>query len=422
MSVEGGSSSGGGNGDNVVDVEVETESAPASARSSKKNGKAEPAPPNKGDVSTEHSELVEWLTKLWTEEEEDLKPPGMKGKKYYKIFPERLELWTAQNRKGKAHKLSMIRPPTLYRKNQAEPSRGDLVHYANTVFRDSQQNCTALGKRQLYVLYAYQMGLADDAVSIFGIPLEPKGLPDGAGNGVGSGADESFDVDEETLGAPGVLKVMLTLVREMATQNRYLHKATLESYQDALDRQAAENQQLRDAIKGSFTQQLESYKAMQQLLNEDAQRRINQRYAEVGAKALEQTTDILLALLPGTINRIAGKELVPTKTSAASVVVANFIRSVSNEQAKKAFGFQGDDMPRLEPPDCIFTREQSDLLAAVAQCLVPADRLRVLGPGGEHQITGEQFVRAKAVFDEKQLTPLGDIFSQIMAEPPLPDR
>lgn len=363
-------------------------------------GKKE-APGRRVEPHVPLAHVMEFLLSLWVKENDP--PPGTRGK-VYKLYPERIELWTGRNRKGKLDRMSPVRVPFhSFKANGAEPTREEHAAMANQLAYVAQQHCNALHRTQLYLAVAYQFGSGDDMIGCCPIRREPDNGP----SATASDMDDPFGIDgaDDAIGAGPqamMFRTWLAMMAQAHEHTRFALQAGMQAIDRANQRLSEDNALLRGAVHGAFDQQLASYKAMQQLYDGDAERKVKLRYAEVGAGALEQTSNLIFAMLPGAINRIAGKEIVQVSPkSVESAVLADFLQSVSDDEAKAAFGYQGDSAPRLSPPECIFTREQSNLLAAIAAQHAPPDQIDRLLHGGDLEITLDQMGRAKSLFGQK---------------------
>lgn len=335
----------------------------------------------------------------------------------------RLEIRTLRNRGGTLDRLTPLRGPITYGPEAQPPQREETVALTNEIISLMQNNCNALRKPQLYGVIAYEHGSADDMLGVFTIHLKPKEDPrDGDhGDGDGSMMLSGMGEGDEMSFPPGPLGMMLkySLMQNQQSleDRRAFIKDNRELTRDVLDALVDMNEKKDKLIADVFDQRVRLMEAMEKLTSQAEDRRLKARWNEVGVNVAERGAEVIIGLLPPMINRMAGKEVVQTRTSIESVVLSNFIKSVTKEQAREAFGVQGNDesgnpLPRYA--NAIFTEDQGALFAAIAQCQAPPEKLDDFLPGGALAISMEQMQRAQALFEPAQLWPLGDLIQQRM--------
>ncbi len=345
-------------------------------------------------------DLVAWFDKLWGD-----------GRALQLV-----ELRLTRHRKGVFDRLTKL-DQVVYPASSKAPGREALNELSNWLVQRAQGNCNAIGKKQLYGVFAYHTGSADDNVGAFILNLSPTERPGGDAGG-GGGEDDGHEGggEDDVFGSTPLsptLRFMLEQSRDSLADRRFIIKDSREAMEALLERLAGENARLSTMVRDGFNQMIEMTKTHQQLLNQDQERKLRARWTEVGVGAAEKTVETVMNLLPVAVNRMTGKETVPTRNSLESVVVSTFIKSVTPEQAKVAFGIQGEGMPVL--PNAIFTSAQAELLGAIAACQVPADQVDAFLPGGPLEITSDQFAKAQSLFGMEQLFPLGDLFRSRMS-------
>jgi hypothetical protein len=332
-------------------------------------------------------------------------------------YPQKIEVWTIRNSKGKIHRLTQIRPAVIYSPTSKEPTQEEVVKLANEIFHDAQRHCNSFGKQQSYGVIPYQFGSGDDYVCVYGITFKPtEMLIMGRGkDSVGRDDDDvrgaSYD-DEDDSGLGGgpqarLLAYSLKQNEIALADSRFVLREALELVKDSAEALRAENESLRQQRKEADLRQLDMIKLQQDLLDRSKERELKARWSEVGVGTAEKTVDMGLSMLPAIVNRFSGKEVVPTKNSMESIIVANFIKSITPEQARAAFGYAGEGQPPV--PDAIFSLPQGALFSAIAAQQVPGDRIDDFLEGGALEITGEQLMKAQALFSMEQLFPLGDL-------------
>lgn len=345
-------------------------------------------------------DLVEFLLSFWGENKR----------------VQRIEVRMLRQRKdGGVDRLTPVRNAYTFQPTAPPPSQSDIVSMANEIMRDLQNHCNALQKKQLYGVCPYDTGSGDDVLAVHLIRCFPKENPNE------SGADATVEGDIVDLSGDGaftsgaigmMLKYSLEQNRQSLEDRRYFIKTNRELVESTNEHLIEMNEKMARLVGEGFDRQVNMMKATEALLSEDHKRRLSARWTEVGVNAAEKTADMVLGLLPPMINRMAGKEVIQTKTSIESSVVSQFIASVTPEQAREAFGYQGEGQPRYA--GCIFSEAQGSLLAQIAKCQVPAERIDDLLPGGPLEIVTAQQERARSTFDMAQLWPLFDIIQQRM--------
>jgi hypothetical protein len=344
--------------------------------------------------------FVEFLLSLWSQN----------------TVPQKIEVWTVRNSKGKIHRLSQIRPPVVYPPTSKEPTQEELVELSNRILYDAQRNCDVLGKQQTYGVIPYQFGSGDDYICVWPITLKPKERI--LGGSRSEGLDGGLDDDDDDMSGLGggaqarLLTYSLKQNEQSLADRRFLMHEVLEIVRDSNEQLRAENESLRRQLESMHKQSLENIKLQQELLDRSQERKLKARWSEVGIGTVEKTVETGLAMLPPLLNRLSGKEVVKTSESMESIIVANFIKSITPEQARTAFGYQGEGMPSL--PDAIFTNDQAALFGAIAAKQLPGDKVDEFLPGGKLEITGDQLMRAQQCFTPEQLYPIGDLIRSRM--------
>lgn len=341
--------------------------------------------------------LVDWLESMWGPD--------------FSIT--RLEIRQARERNGHIERLGPIRPPIQFRPDQPQPGRQQLVTLANEIVGSCQATTDAVGKKKLYCVVAYQFGASDDYAGIYPLRCTPKENPHEEPEHAYSFSGE--DGPQYPTGPLGATLQFADSQSRQALEDRrfFLHKFV--ELTEAVTGHLAERADRQDRmIDSMFGRQLQLMETTEKLLDRDNERKIRARWAEVGVGAAERGVEMVLGLAPPIVNRLVGKDVVPATTSIERTTAANFIRSVTPEQARAAFGFQGEGQPPLE--DCIFTKAQGGLLMAVAAGKEPGERIYELAPGSGSPIaiSMEQVSKAQGVFPPEQAWPLFDLFQQRM--------
>ena len=352
------------------------------------------------------SDFFEWLEKLWED-----------GQR-----PDAIEIRTANGRVGRFQYGPPVVRPKEWKPNAPRPTREQIVALSNEFLNAAQLNCNGLGTGQRYAVLVRNFTKSEGYYCVFMLKMKPNlSLPfegdgsDGGGGGIGGDGDD--DGDEEGDGLTDgkwknkFLGFSLAHVKEGNEHRRWEQDhysqamggvfATMERLIERLFEQ--ENKKT-EQMNTMFSQRLEYFKAMEDALSKRQEREIQLKKEEFKIAIQEKGVQVLMQYLPIVANKVSGKQLLPTKHSPESLACQAFIEGLKEEQLTAVFGTRTPDGQLVG--DGLFTKEQTTLFFAIAECTAPGDAMDQFMPGGPCELTDEQILKAQTLVGMDQLMPL----------------
>lgn len=156
-------------------------------------------------------------------------------------------------------------------------------------------------------------------------------------------ADEALTSTEALSSEPASATGLLAqLMRHNEVTSRMLVLQATHSA-DTLRR---ENESLRERMSAYERNQLEAVRLQEELLSRKAEREIAALKAKTEAKQADVVTDTITLLVPTVVNRMAGAQILPEKSSPSWEMIKSFMRTITMEQIQAMRVF-------LEPPQFI---------------------------------------------------------------------
>lgn len=270
-----------------------------------------------------------------------------------------------------------------------QPSREVLVELANTLLAKARHDCAQLGRRQRYVVQAFNRARSAQAIGRHLMAISPP---------------REFEYDEQ----PDELEVDGTnassLLRELYKDRRFLaeQSATMfRDYRDAMaqliDKYEARLAKSEGANAELLKMSVEVVKMKEELLDKKLTRDLRLRAEEFKQKQIEEAVGMLKGLLP-TVQAYMSR-------GKHGIVegVRGFIDSLTGEQAERLFGAQVDGVRTRG----ILDEAQVALVDGVASGTVEPQRLGELVTS----LRPEQLAAAQQVLSPTQIQQLGGLAS-----------
>lgn len=347
-------------------------------------------------------ELFDWLEQLFYAEPE------------VAHFPEKIDIHVMQgaNKRtfGDCLKMILFAPKKAVSKKAAEeagvsylgeskPSREKLITLTNQFTHYMRRDCDASGKPQKYLICAWHSSFTDGAYDQLPRILKPRGIYGKTGDGFG---DEDEMPIEKRFGVQ---------ILEHQRQMFGLYGSGMEGMIDRLDRSherdAAEIEKLRNENQ-RLREQLDRALSLQ--IEHDERR----QWLTLRNKATDKALTLVESFGTPLVGKLIGKSEV-----AEVITLKNFLRSTEEggqltaQQAVATFGDWDNETNTLRSAG-ILTRPQGEIIFRVAFSQIHVDELDKLLPGGELEITGEQFAKLQQIFSLEQLGGIGILIKDRM--------
>jgi hypothetical protein len=286
-----------------------------------------------------------------------------------------------------------------FRLNQPVPSHTELIEMTNKILALAQRDCDELGKATGYGILFKNHVKSDKYYGVFYKKLSPKSRYIDSESGEADGDDVIPDAKRRD----SLLAFSLEHMRESDLNERWrseqFAKSTggiLEHYQQLAAMLMKQNLELMHEHR-------EMVKQTDDALSHKIERELAAKKEEFRMQMLGDGFNFLKGMLPVAVNQITGKQTIPTDKSNESIAVQSFLDGLSKAQAEQLFG-HFDEGGGLKG-DGIFSSEQTQIFAGVAQCRVPPAALDQLIEGA-HAVTEAQTAQAMTVLSQQQVMPL----------------
>lgn len=319
-------------------------------------------------------------------------------------FPEKISLCLVSGRGCKTVEREIKKVD--YKPNSAQPTHEALVSMSNLFLKLSQDDCDAMGKPARYAAVVWNTLKSDKPIGwkLWLKKPDPDAVTESSDDGGGYGGDDDFDDDSGRKKDKFAGDKLLARFDVMAKDHQW-HQS---QYAVSTGQMFALQQKLIEQLSAQnslfMKQHLDYVAASEAALSQANQRRLDEAFNEMKILAAKEGIDLVKGLLPLAINRLTGKETIPTKDSPESRVVKAFIDSITTEEAPTAFGVYDEAGQNLVKTG-IFTPRQTYILMGVAKTEISAANLEELFVG-ENAITPEQMMQAQNLFGMSRLMPI----------------
>lgn len=320
-------------------------------------------------------------------------------------FPDKIEL--AQTFGPGGRQRGLVLDTQLYKPNSPKPQREAIVAMSNRFLTGAQRDCDTNKRPHKYAILIWNSLQSDKPIALFPLVCEPEqGL---GGPGPDPDDDEGGGKDFE---ARDVLRRRMEKFNEDDRFRVELFATTvsqlIKTQQDMIQEARNHNKELMalwvDGVKTVHQTNVELFR-----LQQDA------KYQEWKLGVLKDSVEMVRGLLPIAVSKMQGKEqqeAKPGTESTESIAIANFIKSLSDEQAHAVFGVWEDGARKQAG---ILTEDQCRLLDAVARCVQPPSALGALLEGPD-AVRGDQIGALQKVLREGQFMPLLMLVNDIRAK------
>lgn len=292
------------------------------------------------------------------------------------------------------------------------PSREKIVATINRVRALCQRDCDQQRKSVVYGAHAMHFLRSEGIYSRFIFRLEPKGIH-AAKRGGYSTADDDESGDEEM--TPQLRYHNQKLGHDERMFNMY--GAALEGAFDRLDKVLEREYMTNERLRLQNERQAE---IIEKLQSNASERDRQAKWDDLKMRTVERGFNLVADLAPPLLGQLTGKSPAGIQKTPESITLDNFLKldtqggSLTVHQVEAAFGVYTDDEPRKLIKPGVLSDEQAHLLLHVAKCVVPADDLDRILPGGDLEITGTQQAQLMQIFTPDQILPLGALIQSRM--------
>ena len=371
---------------------------------SNNTGKKRPTDRDKAqvDVLVSDQEFFEWLEQLFYAEPE------------VAHFPEKIEILvmqgTAKRTFGECLKIIPFAPKKAISRKAAEevgvqymgdgkPSREKLVHLVNQLVHHMRRDCDASGKPQTYSICAWHGAMSEEPYDRLPRTYKPRGQYPKAGDGLSD--DEDMPMEKRF----GIQ--VLDHQKQMVGLLGAGYEGMMDRYDRSHERDAAEIERLRNENQ-NLREQLNRALSLQ--IEQDERR----QWLALRNKATDKALNLVESFGTPLVGKLIGKSEV-----AEVITLKNFLRSTEEggqltaQQAVATFGDWDNETNTLRSAG-ILTRPQGEIIFRVAFSQIHIDELDKLLPGGELEVTTDQFTQLQQIFSMEQIGAVGMLFKDRM--------
>lgn len=314
--------------------------------------------------------------------------------------PEKIELRQAHG--SSANKYTIQLDMWEFKINQPKPQREQIVALSNKILDIAQGHCNALGKQQRYGVLARHYGKGDSPYAVHVIALKPKSA--GAYDAIAS-TEEDEDGFSDPRRRDNLLQFSLEHLKAGDENERWRQQQFSEGVGDIIEKYQALVQQLMTQNLELQKEHRELFKTADEALSRKSERDLAAKMQDFKIEAMRDGLTFFKQMVPVGVNMITGKQTIPTKNSAESIAIAQFLEGLAEPQAKQLFGEIDTEKNELKEGTGIFTPMQAMIFARVAKCDLPPEALDQLF-AGEHAVNEDQIARASQVVSAQQFMPL----------------
>lgn len=290
-----------------------------------------------------------------------------------------------------------------WKENSAKPGREELVGLSNRFLDAAQSNCNALGKSHKYGILAKHHTKQSDYYAAFVVALRPTQDAEYDPNDpdlVGDIDDVTPDVKRrDSLLEYSIAHIKAADENERWRQDQHSQSTgdLLSKYSEFLSIMVAQNMEL-------MKEHRELFRTADEALSHKADRDRMLKDQEFKHSMFLEGFNFLKQIAPVALSQIKGKQAALGEPSPESLGVKTFLEGLSEPQAKALFGTL-DENGRLKG-DGIFSVEQIELFAGIAEAKIPATEMSRLLEGGNLAINTTQMSAAQAELSPRQIMPL----------------
>lgn len=192
----------------------------------------------------------------------------------------------------------------------------DTLDLAQNIDDCAQEDANGMGALQRYVLLAF---FADEDSA--------------KGRLVFRKSSESEDEDSDPIDSEPATKG--GLIAQQMRHNEIIMRSSNFAMGSVLNALQRDNQELRNEVNQMRQERRDSIEAYEKILSLQHERELQTKQHEFMLKAKEQMFDKISLLMPALVNRMAGKKVMPEKTTPESMAIKALMDSITSEQFAK---------------------------------------------------------------------------------------
>jgi len=319
--------------------------------------------------------------------------------------PEKIELRQAYGPGARKYATSTITQKE-FKTNAVKPTREQLVAMSNEFVDLAQSNCNEVGKAHKYGVLAKHYAKSDAYYGVFVLSLKPRQRADYE-PGDGDEDDDDFG-DRDRRHRDSLLSYSLDHIKQADENERWRQEQFALATGDLLERYQNLNQMLMQHNMELQKEHRELFKTADEALSRKSEREMAAEMQKFKIGMMQDGFQFLKQMAPVAVNQLTGKQTIPTEKSNESIAIEQFLEGLTEQQAVSLFGTMQDGKLL---GDGIFTPEQAEIFAGVANCTVPPTALdQLFVDGSEVSIKPEQIMKAQGVVAAQQFGPLVALF------------